>query len=65
MVRYFNAILFVNLFGTPRNTTFLRHILAIASDYHMKTLELWPSMPHSDATRPRSSGAAAILELGV
>ena len=28
-------------------------------------LESWPSMPRSHATRPRSSEAAAILELGV
>ena len=30
-----------------------------------ETLESWPSMPRSHATRPRSSEAAAILELGV
>ena len=57
MERYFNAILFVNFFLTPGNTTVLRHI----SGKHVN-IASWPSMPRSRATRPRSSEAAAILE---
>ena len=30
-----------------------------------ETLESWPPMPRSHATRPRMSEAVAILELGV
>ena len=64
MERYFNAVLFVNVFVTPGNTAVLRHI----SDYNTTckpmhvNIESWPSMPRSRATRPRSSAAAAILE---
>ena len=63
MERYFNAIFFVNLFRTPGNTTVLRHISEYITIYKHVTIESGPSMPHSHATRPRSSAeAAAILE---
>ena len=62
MERYFNAILFVNFFLTPGNTTVLRHISDYATTCKHVTIESWPSMPRSRATRPRSSEAAAILE---
>ena len=62
MERYFNAILFVNFFLTPGNTTVLRHISDYATTCKHVNIESWPSMPRSRATRPRSSEAAAILE---
>ena len=62
MERYFNAILFVNFFLTPGNTTVLRHISDYATTCNLVNIESWPSMPRSRATRPRSSEAAAILE---
>ena len=62
MERYFNTILFVNVFVTPGNTTVLRHI----SDYNTickhVNIESWPSIARTRATRPRSSEAAVILE---
>ena len=65
MERYFNAILFVNFFLTPGNTTVLRHISDYTTTCKHVNIESWPSMPRSRATRPRSSEAAAILEKGV
>ena len=62
MERYFNAILFVNFFLTPGNTTVLRHISDYTTTCKHVNIESWPSMPRSRATRPRSSEAAAILE---